>query len=143
MIIASTWERKPFAVKAVRVTTDNMWEVADWCKGKYTIATEGSQRPCIVVKLGHDERNNPKYSRAYIGDWVTLLPGQNSFQVYKNQSFLETFQQVVSEMDKRNRMLKAIERAMHGNTWGMGTIGEQFTSAQILQEIIGALEGAL
>lgn len=143
MIVATTWERKPFTVKAIRVTLDNMWEVADWCNGRYMIAYGGSGRPCIEVKLGHDERNKPKYSRAYIGDWVTLLPGQNSFQVYRDKSFLEAFQQVVSEMEKRSKMLEAIEKAMHGNKWGMGIVGERFTSAQILQEVIGALEGAL
>lgn len=139
MIVKTLYERKTFRVQAVRVSSDNMWEVAGWCEGRYLIGQTGSQRPCIEIKLGHDAQRKPKYDRAYIGDWVTLLPGQNSFRIYKEKTFLEAFQQVMDHVEKRTRILEAVVGSMGGNLWGIGQQGDPFTAESIVDRVMEAL----
>lgn len=112
------YQRKPFAVDAVEVTQQNMYDVARWCGGK--VQTAGAEDPArrgqkyikVQVKKPLDDRQ----TQAYVGDWV-LSSGQGpwGFKVYTPKAFESSFEkqvdrmfEVVSRMDKR---VKAEEQA--------------------------------
>lgn len=88
--------RKPFTVRAIRVTAENMEDVAAWCFG--TIVTRDPQSgeditPFIQVRVINPIRE--KQTKAYPGNWV-LHAGQG-FKVYTDKAFKATFDAVVKE----------------------------------------------
>jgi len=86
------FSRKPLYVDAVRVTKDNVQEIADWCDG--TVADPDKPRRFIRVHT-HRSVTVPK-TRAFVGDWVLKSP--IGFRVYSNVAFEKAFDQLpVSE----------------------------------------------
>lgn len=89
-VVTATYERCSYQVKAVRVTSTNLDEIAKWCGGRvvnYKVLVSTGPKGDIVAY-------------ASIGNWITLLEKSNTFRVYKEKSFLETFRQVVVDADK-------------------------------------------
>jgi hypothetical protein len=91
--------RKPFTVKAVEVTAENMEEVAKWCRG--TIRTEpssengqgeGQKYIKVEVKRAISERQ----TRAMVGDMV--LRAGSGFKVYTPKAFAQSFDRKVKDM---------------------------------------------
>lgn len=84
--------RKPFYVDAVRVTAGNMPAIAEWCGGVIYATTpeEGLKR---YVKVPVEGAKNDRQTKAYLGDWV-LKATANSFKVYTNKSYLNSFDEV-------------------------------------------------
>jgi hypothetical protein len=97
-IITAPFERATFRVEAVRVTTDNMEEIAEWCGGRvvetpgYAPGRKHIQIPTGPTGLG--------LARAHLGNWVTCLVKAKSFRVYKEKSFLEAFHSIMSDTEK-------------------------------------------
>lgn len=89
-IVTAAYERCSYQVKAVRVTSDNMDDIARWCGGRVVGWN-------VQVPTG---QNGDKIAFASIGNWITHLEKNNAFRVYKERSFLETFRKVVSEAEK-------------------------------------------
>ena len=91
-----TFERKSFQVKAIRVAATNMREVSEWVGGDYVWPEKGKGAPYVRLRCGKDN------GRAYIGDWVTSLVGDEkpNFRIYKQHTFLQTFRQILSEAEK-------------------------------------------
>jgi hypothetical protein len=92
----NTYYRKPFPVQGVRVTTENLFEVAGWCKGEVLTTTPKSAPSGITgqkqyVKVPVISPKNPKQTMAFPGDWV-LSAGNSSFKVYTNKAFEDTFE---------------------------------------------------
>jgi hypothetical protein len=79
--------RKPFYVDAVRVSEDNITEVAKWCQGKVSEDEEGKH---IEVKVHRPL--TPRQTKAYIGDWV-LFAG-TGYKVYTPKAFDKSFEKV-------------------------------------------------
>lgn len=96
-----SYARKTFYVDAVRVTNENMEEVANWCAGEIR-RTLGSEkrppRPYIKVDVGR--ALNERQTRAYEGDWVLFYDG-NGFKVYTEQAFEKSFEPVKVEPPHR------------------------------------------
>lgn len=115
--INKLYSRKTFTVEAIQVTDQNMRALADWCGGRVTIyfpdQSEGyrSGQTCVEVVVGNVNGRVQK-ARAYHGDWVTCLVGTKNFKVYKNKSFREAFEEVRSEQEKREEVMKVMERAL-------------------------------
>ena len=88
--------RKPFPVKAVQVTADNMAEVARWCGGQVlTITKEGEAGDGPLparsfVRVPVFQARNDRQQQAYIGDWV--LEAERGFKVYTNSAFRNHFE---------------------------------------------------
>lgn len=80
--------RRPFYVDAVRVSTENMKEVAEWCKGE--VVTESPEGPFIKVRVHRPL--NEKQTQAFVGDWV--LDSGNGFKVYNPKAFDKSFEKV-------------------------------------------------
>ena len=84
--------RKPFFVDGIRVTKENMEEVASWCKGimKETQPKEKNKRPSPYIEVEVHRPANDRQKRAFIGDWV--LQAENGFKVYTDAALKATFE---------------------------------------------------
>lgn len=109
MIINKTYRRKTFTVQAIQVTADNMAGLAKWCGGTMLVywpdisRQSGDYRAgqnCVEVVIGQVNGRVQK-KRAYPGDWITKLHDTENFKVYQNKTFLEAFEEVRSEIEKR------------------------------------------
>jgi hypothetical protein len=83
--------RKPFEVKAVRVTEENMDDVADWCSGK--LRTNSYNVPYIHVDVRPFV--NARQTKAFVGDWI--LFAARGFKVYTDKAFRASFVPVEEE----------------------------------------------
>lgn len=89
--------RKPFVVEAIRVTPENMDEVAEWCRGKVTNSMpeggnpEQSKEKFIKVKVA-DARTD-RQSKAFVGDWV--LKSITGFKIYTPHAFEKNFNKML------------------------------------------------
>lgn len=121
MIINKTYRRKTFTVQAIQATVDNMKGLAEWCGGDVVVYWPDISRQsgdyyraghtCVEVVIGRVQGREKK-ARAYPGDWITRLHDTNNFRVYRNKSFLEAFEEVRSEIEKREAVMKLMERAL-------------------------------
>lgn len=86
---------KTFPLDAVRVTTENMDEVAKWCKGavQHTdphMAEQLGQKPQTWIKVPAPNPLNEKQTQARVGDWVVFI--KREFRVYTHASFKRNFE---------------------------------------------------
>lgn len=94
--------RKPFPVKAVEITFQNAYEVAEWCRGRVELKSTrllgGAGKgvmdlPTVVFKGTGDNRD--KEFTGGLGDFIVELRG--SFRVFKKQQFKATFEPVAKK----------------------------------------------
>lgn len=91
MLETTKYVRKPFYIDAVRVTLDNLYEVAAWCDGD--IRTDSDHKKYVKVRV-HRPLND-RQTKAYVGDWV--LYAGTGFKVYTPKAFLNSFEQASVE----------------------------------------------
>jgi hypothetical protein len=82
--------RKPFPVQAERVTTENIEELAEKCRGTIFNSPKGAFIDGFVKKT-----LDPRHGQAYVGDW--LVEYQGGWKVYTNRAFRATFDRAVSD----------------------------------------------
>jgi hypothetical protein len=80
--------RKPFYVDAVRVSENNIEEVAEWCKGE--VVNNGTDP--IHIRVEVNRPLNERQTQAFVGDWV-LFAG-TGFKVYMPKAFDRSFEKV-------------------------------------------------
>lgn len=83
--------RKSFEIDAVKVTEENMSDVATWCHGEVKTALNGQGKKFVQVNV----RNpiNDRQGQAFVGDWV--LYNKSGFKVFTDRAFNSSF-----ELDK-------------------------------------------
>lgn len=95
-MIVGHYTRKPQHVEAVKVTADNMAEVAAWCKGELTKATftkftkelgEATLQECVQVPVIRPLNDRLRF--AFVGDYV--VKSGTSFRVYVEKVFSASF----------------------------------------------------
>ena len=88
-IATQKYLRKPFTVDAVRVTAENIEQVAKWCNGEIK---EGKRGPNTekYVSVPVAKPLNERQTMAFKGDWVLFSAG--SFKVYTNRAFEQSFE---------------------------------------------------
>jgi len=91
MLETSQYVRKPFNIDAVRVTAENIQEVARWVDSE----VRNDQRDGQYVKVRVHNPRNEKQTKAYVGDWV--LYAGTGYKVYTNKAFLKDFDKVSDE----------------------------------------------
>lgn len=80
--------RKPFYVDAVRVSEENIQEVAKWCNGE----VQSSAEEGLYIKVRVHRPLTERQTMAFIGDWV-LFAG-SGFKVYTPKAFDKSFEKV-------------------------------------------------
>lgn len=109
-VVTATYERKTFRVEAVRVTSENLEEIAEWCGGRVIPERIGYSRTFVQIPIGHNGLN---VIHAFVGNWVTCLVKTKSFRVYKEKSFLEAFRGIMSETEKYAKVHELLMRIRH------------------------------
>lgn len=93
--------RKPLFVDAVRVTKDNLADVAAWCQGG--VCSEGADYiKAPGTEYVHVRVHNPKYprqTRAFVGDWI--LYTDRGYKVYTNKAFRASFDEAASGTEEQ------------------------------------------
>ena len=87
VIETTKYVRKPFYIEAVRVTAENMDEVAKWARG--TIHVDGEER---YIKIKVHRPLNIRQTQAFVGNWV--LSAGTGFKVFTAKAFAENFELV-------------------------------------------------
>lgn len=89
-----TFTRKPFHVQAVRVTADNMDEVAKWCGGKVIDRAnpKNKSQEQYYVKVNVVRPITEKQTMAFVGNYV--LKTGHGFKVYTKVGLDKTFEEV-------------------------------------------------
>lgn len=103
--------RKVFAVNAVQVTAENLFEVAEWCGGEVKAAEDGK----AYVKVKVHRPLNEKQTRAQVGDWV--LESTTGFKVYTERAFANSFdvpEETVNVFDQVEELQVTAEPAQDG-----------------------------
>jgi hypothetical protein len=81
--------RKSFDVEAIRVTEENMKEIAEWCKGTvetpHALSVESD--PFINVRVRYPL--TPRQTQAFVGEWV--LYSGTGFKVYTDSAVKKHF----------------------------------------------------
>lgn len=85
-----TFFRIPFPVEAVRVTDENMEDIAKWCGGQVESATQ-SGKTVKYIKVDVKNPMTERQKKAYIGDWV-LYAGKG-WKCYTNKAFHGCFEE--------------------------------------------------
>lgn len=82
------------AVEAVRISDDNLDEVADWCDGKVVenrYADDEGQHPLILlVRVGFGKGLS---APAEVGSWL-VRNHQGIFKIFNDRAFTQVFEQV-------------------------------------------------
>lgn len=81
--------RKPFSIDAVQVTTENINEVAKWCKG---VVIEERRNGVVkeYIKVDVHHPMNESQTRAFIDDYVCYA--SQGFKVYGPKAFERNFE---------------------------------------------------
>lgn len=88
--------KKPLYVDAIQVSSDNFYEIAEWCQGEVDIEYDRSEtisRKYIKVRV-HNPKN-PRQTKAFVGDW--LLYTERGYKVYTSKAFYASFDPVTAE----------------------------------------------
>jgi len=94
-IVTETYTRKPFEIEAIRVTDENMDDVAQWCGGEILTTSAGKR----YIKVDVARPLNEKQTKAFSGDWA--LKVKTSFKVYTNKAFVHCFDKGTIEKNYR------------------------------------------
>lgn len=87
--------KKALYVEAVRITKDNLEDIADWCQGEIQqdeVPGKGTKK-FIRVRV-HNPKNS-RQTKAHIGDW--LLYTDRGYKIYTNRAFCQSFDQAPEE----------------------------------------------
>ena len=90
-----TYIRKPFTAEAVRVTRENVNEIAEWCGGEVRIwkGRKGIEKPYVKVNVKHPL--GVRQTEGRLGDWV--LYANDGFKVYTDKAFRRTYEPVFQD----------------------------------------------
>lgn len=87
-MLIQKFQRKPFPVEGVRVTKENMQEVAEWCKGEVKVSGKKTKYIFIATHRPMTDRQ----TQAYIGDWI--LFAERGYKIYTQNAFARNFELV-------------------------------------------------
>lgn len=89
------FSRKTFDVNVVRVTPENLLEVAEWCGGEVLDCNPDKYSGnSVYIKVEVGRTTGPRANMAFINDWVlrTESVKKPGFKVYKDAAFKTTFE---------------------------------------------------
>lgn len=90
-IVIKTYTTKPSEVHAVRITEENMVEVAKWCRGK--LQTDANPADPFhtrkFIQLSTNRSMSKRHGQGFVGDWVVAKG--TSFRVFTEANFEREF----------------------------------------------------
>lgn len=82
-----TYDRRTFEIQAIRITNENMQDIAEMCMGGIGRPTSEDVRPYVNVPVMIDKR--VVRQKAHVGDYLTY--NGKEFKVYTKKSFAAAF----------------------------------------------------
>ena len=122
--------RKPLYVDAVRITKENMAEVAEWCGGKLATTEEDGEK-VQIIKVRVPRPLSARQTMGYPGDWV--LKAKNSFKIYTPRAFDKQFEKVRGMLTKAQADAAGIRPPVEKRAPKVVT-GSEIISASIVKE---------
>jgi hypothetical protein len=95
------WVRNSFEVEAVRVTEENLRQVANWTGGD--CGRTLSHHPRNYVLVDTVEYNRLRQTKVFVGDWVIRIEGQ--FKHYRNDSLRLAYHKKPEDLRQKIRFL--------------------------------------
>lgn len=95
-IAPARFAKRIFYIEAIQVTSENMEQIAEWCKGKIlrTRAKPEENYPASpFIKVDVKNPRNPRQTRAFVNDWV-IRDEDGRWRVYPNKAFKLAFDEV-------------------------------------------------
>jgi hypothetical protein len=93
MLEAAQYVRKSFQVDAIKVTTENIDELAKWCTGEVRLGKNPrSDAEEKYIKVRVLRPLHERQSQAFVGDWVVYAG--TGFKVYTAAAFDKSFELV-------------------------------------------------
>lgn len=83
------FQRRPFTVEGVKVTEENLEEVANWCLGEIQTNPKTDKRH---IRVDAHRPLTERQTMAMVGDWV--LFHNRGFKVYTEAAFTRNFELV-------------------------------------------------
>ena len=80
--------RRPFAVKAVQISEENIRDLAEWTEGSVGVNHKNETNIRIIEPPGKRLRYRQKHG--FYGDW--LVHGPQGFRIFSNEAFHRTFE---------------------------------------------------
>lgn len=80
------YNRVSFPVNVVEVTSEDMEDIAKWCKGVIISTPDGSS----YIQVEVHKAENPRHTQAHVGDRIVQLDGRG-FRVYTKPAFDRNF----------------------------------------------------
>lgn len=136
MLETQKFARKSFEIEAVRVTEENMADVANWCHGTVMRTERGAdQKNDTFIKVRVLRPMSDRQTQAHVGDWV--LYAGTGFKVYSDRSFKKHFTKVsdgvvMHEVDRSAETGQFVSSGVakeHPDT----TVHESFTVAEVAE----------
>lgn len=88
--------RKPFEVDGVRVTDENLYDVAKWCNGEVREGTlKPGGRPQKYVHVRVLLPIKERHTKAFAGDYI--LYAGTGYKVYTAKAFADNFEEKVED----------------------------------------------
>lgn len=118
---------RTFKASAVRVTEENMDEVAVWCSGTLIgVPSIGELRKYIELSNGHGINRQTIF--AYTGWWITK--SGDHYAVYRNASFKGKFalRELNDQKKQRDEILELVKKAMDSESasvWGYDNVASE------------------
>lgn len=102
------YARKPFLIDAVKVTSENMEEVAKWCGGTIQTVQRG-EHTVKYIQAPVSRPSNERQKKAFIGDYV--LKAGKSFKCYEARAFDSCFEKPSEELLQKEMLpFKVLEK---------------------------------
>jgi hypothetical protein len=125
-------------MEALRVTEENIEEVAAWCNGE--VKTNQSSVAGIkselygvrYIELNVIHPTGRRRAKAFVGDWI--VSARTSFKVYNNRAFANTFK--TFPLDEEIQLVLSM---MITNVMGMA-FSEELSSDQKTAELLRIIE---
>lgn len=111
LIQTETYRRKPFDVEAIRVTAENMDDVAAWCDGNVYSSVKGGLAKHIKVRV--NQARNERQTQAFVGDWV-LYASNGGYKVFTDTAFHKTFDPLRKLNQKLEKKIDKMVRDITG-----------------------------
>jgi hypothetical protein len=89
-VTTTQYIRKALYVDAVRITSKNFHEIAEWCQGEVRTDSDLGDKEYIKVRV-HNPKNI-RQTKAFVGDWI--LYTERGYKVYTNKAFHASFDEV-------------------------------------------------
>lgn len=111
MLNWETWTRTSFSIKAIRVTSDRIHEIASTVGATVQSDIYKNDGMPFFDLIAMHPNGRTQTRPVYLGDWLTLNE-RGHYTSYTHKKYIEIFQKDVEQHDKFNTVFELIREAI-------------------------------